>query len=80
MAHDGTWKLTIPPLALGACTDLSPSCSVRMAKEQAASPPVELTVADGQIVVATPAAVAGATAAPVWVGRRSSCGGGSEGQ
>ena len=63
VAPDGTWKLTLPPLTLGAHSLVAKQVGAD-GKEQAASAPVELTVADGQIVVATPAAVAGATAAP----------------
>ncbi len=63
VAPDGTWKLTVPPLALGAHSLIAKLFGAD-GVEQAASPPVELTVADGQIVVATPAAVAGATAVP----------------
>ena len=63
VAPDGTWKITLPPLALGA-HKLVAKLLGEDGKEQATSAPVELTVADGQIVVATPAAVAGAAAAP----------------
>ena len=51
-------QMTVPPLAAGAHSLVAKLLGVD-GKEQAASAPVELTVADGQIVVATPAAVAG---------------------
>ena len=60
---DGTWQITLPPPAAGTHSLVAKQVGAD-GKEQAASPPVELTVADGQIVVATPAAVAGATAVP----------------
>ena len=63
VAPDGTWKITLPPLALGAHSLVAKLLGAD-GKEQAASAPVELTVADGQIVVATPAAVAAATTVP----------------
>ena len=63
MAPDGTWTLTVPPLAAGTHSLVAKQVGAD-GKEQGASAPVELTVADGQIVVATPAAVAGATAVP----------------
>ena len=63
VAPDGTWTLTVPPLAAGTHSLVAKQVGAD-GKEQAASAPVELTVADGQIVVATPAAVAGATAVP----------------
>ena len=62
VAPDGTWQITLPPLALGAHSLVAKQVGAD-GKEQAASAPVELTVADGQIVVATPAVVAEATAA-----------------
>ena len=62
VAPDGTWQITLPPLAAGAHSLVAKQVGAD-GKEQAASAPVELTVADGQIVVATPAAVAEATAA-----------------
>ena len=61
VAPDGTWKITLPPLALGA-HNLVAKLLGADGKEQSASAPVELTVADGQIVVATavpPAPTAG---------------------
>ena len=61
VAPDGTWQITLPPLALGA-HNLVAKLLGADGKEQSASAPVELTVADGQIVVATPATVAEATA------------------
>ena len=63
VAPDGTWKITLPPLALGAHSLVAKVLGAD-GREQAASAPLELTVADGQIVVATPAAVAEATAVP----------------
>ena len=63
VAPDGTWTLTVPPLAAGA-DNLVAKLLGADGSEQAASPPVELTVADGQIVVATPAPAAAATAVP----------------
>ena len=73
VAPDGTWKITLPPLALGA-HNLVAKLLGADGKEQSASAPVELTVADGQIVVATPAAVAGRPRlCPARVRRRSSC-------
>ena len=63
VAPDGTWTLTVPPLAPGADSLVAKQVGAD-GKEQGASAPMELTVADGQIVVATPAAVAGATAVP----------------
>ena len=62
VAPDGTWQITLPPPAAGAHTLVAKQVGAD-GKEQAAAP-VELTVADGQIVVATPAAVAQATAVP----------------
>ena len=62
VAPDGTWTITVPPLAAGTHS-LAAKLLGAGGKEQAASAPIELTVADGQIVVATPAAVAQATAA-----------------
>ena len=53
----------MPPLAAGTHSLVAKQVGAD-GTEQAASAPVELTVADGQIVVATPAAVAGATAVP----------------
>ncbi len=64
VAPDGTWQITLPPLALGAHSLVAKLLGAD-GSEQAASPPVELTVADGQIVVATPAPAAAATAVPV---------------
>ena len=61
VAPDGTWTMTVPPLAAGTHSLAAKQVGAD-GKEQAASAPVELTVADGQIVVATPAAVAQATA------------------
>ena len=61
VAPDGTWRITLPPLALGAHNLVAKLLGAN-GKEQSASAPVELTVADGQIVVATPATVAEATA------------------
>ena len=61
VAPDGTWTMTVPPLAAGTHS-LAAKLLGAGGKEQAASAPIELTVADGQIVVATPAAVAQATA------------------
>ena len=58
VAPDGTWQITLPPPAAGAHSLVAKQVGAD-GKEQAASAPVELTVADGQIVVATPAAVAG---------------------
>ena len=52
VAPDGTWKITLPPLTLGA-HNLVAKLLGADGKEQSASAPVELTVADGQIVVAT---------------------------
>ena len=72
VAPDGTWQITMPPLTLGA-HNLVAKLLDADGKEQAASAPVELTVADGQIVVATPAPSAAATAAPGAGRRRSSC-------
>ena len=60
---DGTWQVTVPPLAAGAHSLVAKQVGAD-GTEQAASAPLELTVADGQIVVATPAAVAAATAVP----------------
>ena len=62
VAPDGTWQITLPPPAAGAHSLVARQVGAD-GKEQAASAPVELTVADGQIVVATPAVVAEATAA-----------------
>ena len=62
VAPDGTWTITVPPLAAGTHS-LAAKLLGAGGKEQAASAPLELTVADGKIVVATPAAVAQATAA-----------------
>ena len=62
VAPDGTWQITLPPPAAGAHSLVAKQLGAD-GKEQAASAPVELTVADGQIVVATPAVVAEATAA-----------------
>ena len=62
VAPDGTWTITVPPLAAGTHS-LAAKLLGAGGKEQAASAPIELTVADGKIVVATPAAVAQATAA-----------------
>ena len=61
VAPDGTWTMTVPPLAAGTHS-LAAKLLGAGGKEQAASAPIELTVADGKIVVATPAAVAQATA------------------
>ena len=61
MAPDGTWQVTVPPLAAGTHSLVAKQVGAD-GTEQAASAPLELTVADGQIVVATPAAVAAATA------------------
>ena len=61
VAPDGTWTITVPPLAAGTHS-LAAKLLGAGGKEQAASAPIELTVADGKIVVATPAAVAQATA------------------
>ena len=63
VAPDGTWTLTVPPLAAGAHSLVAKALGAD-GKEQGASAPLDLTVADGQIVVATPAAVAAATAVP----------------
>ena len=63
VAPDGTWKVTLPPLALGAHKLVAKLLGAD-GKELGASAPVELTVADGQIVVATPAPAAAATAVP----------------
>ena len=52
---DGTWQVTVPPLAAGTHSLVAKQVGAD-GTEQAASAPVELTVADGQIVVATPAA------------------------
>jgi nucleoid-associated protein YgaU len=62
VAPDGTWEITLPPPAAGMHSLVAKQVGAD-GKEQAASLPVELTVADGQIVVATPAVVAEATAA-----------------
>jgi hypothetical protein len=51
---DGTWNLTVSPLALGAHRLIARLLGAD-GKEQAVSAPVELTVADGQVVVATTA-------------------------
>ena len=72
VAPDGTWALTVPPLVAGTHSLVAKQVGAD-GKELGVSAPVELTVADGQIVVATPAAVAGATAVPGAVRRRSSC-------
>ena len=72
VAPDGTWEITLPPLALGAHNLVAKVCGA-VAQEQAASAPVELTVADGQIVVATPAPSAAATAVPGTGAPRSAC-------
>ena len=61
VAPDGTWTITVPPLAAGTHS-LAAKLLGAGGQEQAASAPIELTVADGKIVVATPAAVAQATA------------------
>jgi hypothetical protein len=61
---DGTWQITLPPLAAGTHSLVAKQVGAD-GKEQAASAPVELTVADGQIVVATPPPSAAATAVPV---------------
>ena len=58
VASDGTWTLTVPPLAAGTHSLVAKQVGAD-GVEQAASAPVELTVADGQIVVATPAPVRG---------------------
>ena len=63
VAPDGTWTLTVPPLAAGAHSLVAKQVGAD-GVEQVASAPVELTVADGQIVVATPAVVAGTTVSP----------------
>ena len=55
VAPDGTWTLTVPPPAAGAHSLVAKQVGAD-GKEQAASAPLDLTVADGQIVVATPAA------------------------
>ena len=60
---DGTWAMTVPPLAAGTHNLVAKQVGAD-GKEQGASAPVELTVADGQIVVATPAPSAAATAVP----------------
>ena len=60
---DGTWTLTVPPLAAGAHSLVAKLLGAD-GVEQAASAPVELTVADGQVVVATPAPAAPVAAAP----------------
>ena len=52
VAPDGTWKITLPPLTPGA-HNLVAKLLGADGQEQSASAPVELTVADGQIVVAT---------------------------
>ena len=68
---DGTWTLTVPPLAAGAHSLVAKLLGAD-GVEQAASAPVELTVADGQVVVATPAPaapVAPVAAAPEINGR-----------
>ena len=62
VAPDGTWTLTVPPLAAGTHSLVAKQVGAD-GKELGASAPVELTVADGQIVVATPAPGAQATAA-----------------
>ncbi len=54
---DGTWQITLPPPAAGAHKLVAKQLGAD-GEAQAASAPVELTVADGQVVVATPAAVA----------------------
>ena len=72
MAPDGTWTMTVPPLAAGTHSLVAKQVGAD-GKEQAASAPIELTVADGQVVVTTPAPSAAATAVPVAVRRRSSC-------
>ncbi len=59
---DGTWELTLPPPAAGAHKLVAKLLGAD-GVAQAASAPVELTVADGQVVVATPAASTGAAAA-----------------
>ena len=62
VAPDGTWTLTVPPLAAGTHSLVAKQVGAD-GKELGASAPVDLTVADGQIVVATPAPGAQATAA-----------------
>ena len=64
MAPDGTWTMTVPPLAAGTHSLVAKLLGAD-GKEQAASAPIELTVADGQVVVTTPAPSAALTAAPV---------------
>ena len=58
VAPDGTWTMTVPPLTAGTHS-LAAKTLGADGKEQAASAPIELTVADGQIVVTTPARVSG---------------------
>ena len=56
-------ELTVPPLAAGTHSLVAKQVGAD-GKAQGDSAPVELTVADGQIVVATPAVVAGTTVSP----------------
>ena len=63
VAPDGTWTMTVPPLTAGTHS-LAAKTLGADGKEQAASAPIELTVADGQVVVTTPAPSAAATTAP----------------
>ena len=60
---DGTWQVTVPPLAAGTHSLVAKQVGADDTV-QGASAPLELTVADGQIVVATPAPSAAATAVP----------------
>ena len=59
---DGTWQVTVPPLAAGTHSLVAKQVGADDTV-QGASAPLELTVADGQIVVATPAVAGGSSAA-----------------
>ena len=79
VAPDGTWKITLPPLTPGAHNLVAKLLGAN-GQEQSASAPVELTVADGQIIVATPAPVVASTAVPSRGASDQAAGGGSAGQ
>ena len=60
---DGTWQVTVPPLTAGTHSLVAKQVGADDTV-QGVSAPLELTVADGQIVVATPVAGAPAVVAP----------------
>ena len=60
---DGTWQVTVPPLTAGTHSLVAKQVGADDTV-QGASAPLELTVVDGRIVVATPAPSAAATPVP----------------